>query len=66
MKLYGIEDVIPLLNQEELGDLVFKMYAEINGDDYILTTPNVFHSCSTLLYRICICHPRDTDIPCPI
>lgn len=39
MKLYGIEDLIPLLNQEELGDLVFKMYAEINGDDYILTTP---------------------------
>lgn len=39
MKLYGIEDVIPLLNQEELGDLVFKMYAEINGDDYMLTTP---------------------------
>ena len=29
MKLYGIEDVIPLLNQEELGDLVLKMYAEI-------------------------------------
>ena len=39
MKLYGIEDVIPLLNQEELGDLVFKMYAEINEEDYMLTTP---------------------------
>ena len=38
MKLYGIEDVIPLLNQEELGDLVLKMYAEINGDEYTLTT----------------------------
>ena len=38
MKLYGIEDVIPLLNQEELGDLVLKMYAEINGGTYTLTT----------------------------
>ena len=38
MKLYGIEDVIPLLNQEELGDLVLKMYAEINGDEYTMTT----------------------------
>lgn len=38
MKLYGIEDVIPLLNQEERGDLVLKMYAEINGGTYTLTT----------------------------
>ena len=39
MKLYGIEDLMPLLNKEELGDMVFKMYAEINGDKYTLTTP---------------------------
>ena len=39
MKLHGIEDIMCLLDKEALGDIVFKMQAVINDEEYTLTTP---------------------------
>ena len=51
MKLHGIEDIMCLLDKEALGDIVFKMQAVVNDEEYTLTTPKAIALWATV-YRL--------------
>lgn len=53
MKLYGIEDIMSLLKKEELGDMILKMNAEINNEEYTLTTPGAIVLWPTVYHLNC-------------